>query len=71
MQAVLIVLPILVFGLLTAILLAWVLLVTLPRIRRAERNAPRETPVMPGARHAVHGETRIVDTDQQAISSHG
>jgi lipopolysaccharide export LptBFGC system permease protein LptF len=36
MQAVLIVLPILIFGLLTAILLAWVLFVTLPRMRRAE-----------------------------------
>jgi len=38
MQAILIVLPILVFGLLTAILLLWVLFVTLPRLRRAERK---------------------------------
>lgn len=47
MQAILIVLPILVFGLLTAILLIWVLLVTLPRMRRAERKRATQA-----ARHA-------------------
>jgi hypothetical protein len=67
MQAILILSPILVCAFVTGVLLMWVLFVTLPRMRRAEKGAP------PASRPALRTtipprstKSSIVDADQEA-----
>jgi hypothetical protein len=69
MQTILIIWPILACAFLTGVLLAWVLFVALPRLRRAERNAYRASSAAPRNARVLSRSSgsSIVDTDQHAV----
>jgi hypothetical protein len=69
MQAILIMSPILVCAFLTGVLLAWVVFVTLPRMRRAEKDAPRKSrsALLNASIQSRSSTPSLVDADQQAV----
>lgn len=69
MQAILIMSPILVCAFLTGVLVAWVVFVTLPRMRRAEKGAPRKSryALRNASTQSRSSKASIVDSDQQTV----